>query len=95
MKVRLAARAARDLEHAVSQYEQELPGLGAALLQEVTGAIDFISAYPEASALWLFAFRPARRCLLQRFPYGLIYELKDGEAIVVAFAHQRRRPVPT
>lgn len=51
MKVRLAARAARDLEHAVAQYEQELPGLGAALLQEVVGAIDFISAYPEASAL--------------------------------------------
>ena len=91
MKVRLAARAARDLEEAVGRYEREIPGLGAALLEEVTAAIGFISEHPEASAIWPHAPREARRCILRRFPYGLIYESR-GEVVVVAIAHQRRRP---
>ena len=92
MKVRLAAKAARDLEGAVSHYESELPGLGTALLEEVAAAIGFISEYPEASAIWPFAPREARRCILRRFPYGLIYELRAGAVVILAVAHHLRRP---
>lgn len=92
MKIRVAPRASRDLARAVERYDAELPGLGEALLQEVDRVIAFISRYSEASAAWRFALRPTRRCLLQRFPYGIVYELKTDEVVVLAFSHLRRRP---
>lgn len=33
-----------------------------------------------------------RRCQMQRFPYGIVYEQTDAELIVVAVAHLHREP---
>ncbi|MGH8701418.1 MAG: type II toxin-antitoxin system RelE/ParE family toxin, partial [Burkholderiales bacterium] len=34
----------------------------------------------------------ARRILLNRFPYSVVYRTSSDEIIVIAVAHQRRRP---
>ena len=36
--------------------------------------------------------RPVRRRLLKAFPYAMIYEVRDTEILVVAVAHNRRKP---
>ena len=33
-----------------------------------------------------------RRCLLKRFPYGVIYHLDEQEILVIAIAHLHRKP---
>jgi hypothetical protein len=33
-----------------------------------------------------------RRLLLRRFPFGLVYEVYEGKALILAIAHHRRRP---
>ncbi|MBI4725532.1 MAG: type II toxin-antitoxin system RelE/ParE family toxin, partial [Rhodomicrobium sp.] len=33
-----------------------------------------------------------RRCRLHRFPYGLIYRVKDNGAVIVAVAHLHSEP---
>jgi hypothetical protein len=33
-----------------------------------------------------------RRCLVNRFPYGIYYGIKDGTIVVIAVAHLKRKP---
>ncbi|MFZ6017909.1 MAG: hypothetical protein ACOYU0_10020 [Nitrospirota bacterium] len=33
-----------------------------------------------------------RRCLLTRFPYGIIYGIDSGTVVVIAVAHLHRKP---
>jgi mRNA-degrading endonuclease RelE of RelBE toxin-antitoxin system len=36
--------------------------------------------------------RKVHRCPLLRFPYRIIYEVRENELVVLAVAHDRRRP---
>ena len=33
-----------------------------------------------------------RRCLTNRFPFGIVYTLKDGTIVIVAVMHLNREP---
>ena len=89
MRVRFLAPARRDLADATTYYQDQMPGLGAQFLDEVRAAIDRIHAFPLA---WQPLSQRTRRCLLNRFPYGVIYEQRKDEIVVVAVGHQHRRP---
>ena len=70
-------------------YESRVPGLGSDMLDELEKALDQISANPEA---WQRIGRKVRKKSLWRFPYNLIYEAYHERILIVAFAHQKRRP---
>lgn len=70
-------------------YEAATSGLGAGFLNEIQRAINILREHPE---LGQPIGRGLRRALLHRFPFSLIYAVKVGEILVVAIAHQRRRP---
>jgi len=70
-------------------YDQQRPGLGDELLDEVARGIALLKEYPEAAPSIGGGFR---RLLLARFPVGLIYRLDDGDIIVGAVAHTSRKP---
>jgi plasmid stabilization system protein ParE len=36
--------------------------------------------------------RGERRCVLKRFPYTILYRVRDDEIFVTAVSHHRRRP---
>ena len=89
MKVRFLPPAQRELDDAVTWYDEQAAGLGLEFLDELDRAvrrvIDFPLSFPEIE-------RSIHRCRLARFPYGLIYGV-DGETIVVlAVAHLHRQP---
>lgn len=46
----------------------------------------------EAPARWPFYLHGTRRFLMHRFPYMIVYRLKDGTVTVLAIAHSARRP---
>jgi hypothetical protein len=64
-------------------------GVADAFLAEVTEAINRIERYPNA---WQKLSGQWHRCLMRRFPYGLIYTHNDHEILVVAVAHLHRNP---
>jgi len=55
----------------------------------VLSAAERISLYPEA---WHPLDEGLRRCRMNRFPYGLIYAIENGDILVLAVAHLHREP---
>ena len=89
MNVRVLEIAQRELDDAIKHYNQQTQGLGDAFLLETLASIERIRRFPEGWHPMAAAFR---RCLLRRFPYGLIYRTVESEVVIVAVAHTRRRP---
>jgi len=89
MKVRFYEAAEQEFHDAVAYYEHDVPGLGRRYRAAVREALErieqFPDAYPRSSAR-------TRRCLVRKFPYGIIYRVCDSEIIVVAVAHFHRKP---
>ncbi|MGH8597262.1 MAG: type II toxin-antitoxin system RelE/ParE family toxin [Gammaproteobacteria bacterium] len=81
--------AEEELIEAGQFYESEAAGLGAEFLDEVQRAIDVLREYPRSGRP---VGRNLRRALLNRFPFSLIYASEQGAILVIAVAHQRRRP---
>lgn len=77
------ARAAR------SWYAQRSTAAANAFMEEVDHAVEQISAAPDR---WPIFAGSARRYLLRRFPYMVVYRQTDTGIQVLAVAHARRRP---
>jgi toxin ParE2 len=86
--VRFLKAARSELRAAIRFYESERPGLGAEFRDEVLSALERIKHLPEA---WHPLSKNTRRCRTHRFPYGVIYQAKTDEILVVAIAHLHRR----
>lgn len=79
---------------AAKWYETNRRGWGDVFMDAVDAAIESIL---DPSISWGF-YRDRRRTpqvysrSVAGFPYDIIYLLIDGEAYIVAYAHERRRP---
>ena len=89
MKINFLEIAQIELDDAIEYYNYEVPGLGDAFLTEVLNALDRIGEFPEA---WHSCSKKARRCQTRRFPYGVIYQMREQEILVVAIANLHRKP---
>jgi plasmid stabilization system protein ParE len=78
-----------ELSDAVLWYESQRQGLGQELLLDFKTTLQRIVAFPKA---WPRASKRSRRALLQRFPYGIIYQIREKEILVLAVMHLRRKP---
>jgi len=83
------AAARRELRRAVKRYNGEAAGLGDELITEVERSLEEVVEYPDAGSPHL---ADTRRVLTRRFPYSIIYQARRNEIVVIAVAHQRRRP---
>jgi plasmid stabilization system protein ParE len=89
MKVRFLTLAQQELDDAVAWYNEQAAGLGYDFLDEVDRAVRRTVAFPMSCP----EIEPGlRRCLLARFPYGLIYGMEDDSIVVVAVTHLHRLP---
>lgn len=89
MKVVFTTLAAKELRDAMAFYEMEFAGLGAQFAEEVRSTIDRVVRHPTG---WSVEHGDVRRCLLQRFPYKVLYSLEADHVLVIAIAHLHRRP---
>jgi plasmid stabilization system protein ParE len=89
MKVRFLKPAQAEVDDAFVWYETQSYGLGTQFLDDFDRAVRRIVAYPLASSE---TGDGLRRCLLSRFPYGIIYGIDSETIIVVAVAHLHREP---
>lgn len=90
MTYRFLTPALAEICEAAEFYDNRVSGLGADFLNEVDAAIERILNFPEA---WGPLGEKYRRCHLRRFPYSVIYSIKnDEEILVVSVFHQSREP---
>ncbi len=79
-----------EFAQAAEYYESCQPGLGLDFLEEVYAAIQRILAFPEA---WTKLSANSRRCLINRFPYGVIYQILNEDCIrVIAVMQLNQKP---
>jgi plasmid stabilization system protein ParE len=79
--------AAADVRAAFEWYERQREGLGDEFLAALANAEDVARASPLA---YRVIRRDARRVMLRRFPYQLIYRVVAEVIVVVACFHGRR-----
>jgi plasmid stabilization system protein ParE len=89
VKARFLSTAERELQQAVEFYESAENGLGARFLDEVEAAVARITAQPEA---WTPLSSRTRRCRTHRFPFGLFYQIKPEEILILSVMDLRRDP---
>jgi len=73
MRYRFHPDAEAELNEAVDYYEGCEDGPGLEFARAVLAAIQNICQYPLA---WTLLSPNTRRCLPNRFPYGLVYQIK-------------------
>ena len=78
-----------EFEQAVVHYDHCGLGLGDEFADEVEAGIRRILNQPEA---WSGYHHGTRRCLTQRFPYGVVYQIRPNLILIIAIAHLCREP---
>ncbi len=89
MRVIFTRIATQELEDAIRFYDFESAGLGQRFKEEVRKAAVRIAEYPQA---WSIERGEVRKCLLHTFPYKLLYSVEEDHILVLAVAHQHRKP---
>lgn len=89
MRVLFTRLARQEVEDATAFYEQERSGLGSRFREEVRATIRRIQENPAA---WPVVRGDVRAGLLYRFPYRLLYSIEVDHLLIIAVAHQHRRP---
>lgn len=89
MKIRVLTSAEQELAEAVNYYNEQSPGLGYEFAAEVKNTLNRIVSFPNA---WpLFSTR-SRRCIANKFPYGVLYQMRPDHILIVAIMHLKRDP---
>ncbi len=89
MNIVILSFAEEEFAEAVDYYNEQCPGLGYEFAAEVKRAFDRIKVFPEA---WQYFSKRSRRCLLNRFPYGILYRVESEIVLVGAIMHLNRDP---
>ncbi len=74
---------------AIDSYEKIEAGLGMDFSVEVFATIQNIVDYPAA---WPVLKDDVRRCLVYRFPFGVLYSVEPDQIYILAVMHLHRDP---
>lgn len=91
MKVTFLKLAEKELDDAFAYYESVQRGLGFRFLAEVQLSKNRITSFPLS---YEKIGKYSHRCLVQKFPYGLIYQYIETkkEILIIAVSHLHRKP---
>jgi plasmid stabilization system protein ParE len=89
MRVRLHPEARADLREACRWYYERSPLSATAFAHVVDNAV---SRIVEAPTQYPLAEHGTRKLVLPRFPFNIFYLQSESEIVIVAVAHQKRRP---
>ena len=91
MRYSFHPEAQAEFVQAIEYYEELETGLGYDFAVEVYATVERAAAYPE---MWPFAHPEIRRCLVRRFPYGVLYHFVPNaqEVLIIAVMHLHRDP---
>lgn len=89
MKFSFHEIAEKEFFDAIEYYEECQAGLGLRFSEEVFAAIQRICEHPYA---WTGIDEKTRRCLTNKFPYGILYRIVNDHVRIMAVMHLHRKP---
>ncbi|TDX99559.1 type II toxin-antitoxin system RelE/ParE family toxin [Thiohalophilus thiocyanatoxydans] len=89
MRATYSFRAQKELQAIVRNYNKSSPGLGMEFMEELDAQIELCFENPE---IGLRLEEHHRRLVMKRFPFNIIYRIRENEIRVIAVAHQHREP---
>jgi toxin ParE1/3/4 len=91
MKFAFHPEAETELRQAIEYYEERDQTLGQQFAIEVYAAVERAAAHP---GMWPLVATGVRRCLVRRFPYGVLYHQDEAtdEVLILAVMHLHREP---
>ena len=78
-----------EFDRAFDWYEQQRRGLGVEFLTRVTEVLERIQSFPEAREI---VFEDARRAIVPKFPYLVLYKVEPDRIVILAVFHSKRDP---
>jgi len=67
-----------------------MPGAGYEFAVEISSTMERIVGFPKA---WTKISPRTRRCLTNKFPFGVLYHVCDDTILVIAVMHMKRDPI--
>lgn len=89
MKIEFQSEADEEFREAARYYESEAPGVGLAFVVEMHKAVADIAEFPLTAQIVRASIR---KKVLRHFPYNILYSVDSDKVVIIAVAHQRRRP---
>ena len=81
--------AEKELLEAINYYNECQDELGIDFAKETYKSIHNIILFPKA---WTPLSSNTRRCLINRFPYGAIYQITEKEIYIIAIMQLNKKP---
>jgi hypothetical protein len=78
-----------EFTEAITYYNGQSEGLGYEFAAEVKKTLERIVQYPDA---WFKLSNRTHRCRTNRFPYGVIYQIREETLLIIAVMHLSREP---
>lgn len=84
-----------ELLHGIDYYSDKRPGLGLEFMRLVEDKVRLIEEHPGVGAIVPLRRQRAavRRFALGRFPYLVVYAIREDVIFIIALAHTSRRPL--
>lgn len=89
MKISFHPDAKGEFFEAIAYYEECQEGLGLEFAREIYSAVQRVIHFPVA---WAKVSKNTRRCLVNRFPYGVIYQIGKEEINIIAVMPLNKKP---
>lgn len=86
---RFTSAALAEVKQATLHYQEKENGLGLRFLNEIDATVNRILTNPQA---WHPLSPRTRRCRTHRFPFGLIYQIRSHEILILSTMDLRRDP---
>lgn len=89
MRIDFLGPADAEFIETIAYYNLQSEGLGYEFAAEIKRATERIRQYPNA---WAPLSKRTRRCRTNRFPYGLIYQIRSDTILIVAVQNLHKYP---
>ena len=89
MNLALHPAAVAEVQNAYDYYLEKDPTVAEDFLTLLDRSLELLTKLPER---YPTSNHGTRRMLLKRFPYQLIYQVREDEILILAVAHSRNRP---
>ncbi len=87
--IRYLTPAILELERAVDHYELVSPRIAKAFLDEYFRVLDQLRAFPKSAPVLSL---PVRKMVLPKYPYSILYYIKDEHIVIVSVMAQKQHP---
>ncbi|MBK9098464.1 MAG: type II toxin-antitoxin system RelE/ParE family toxin [bacterium] len=89
MKYTFHPEAAAELINSIDYYESQQSNLGLKFLEEIYSSIQRIIKFPSSNPNFS---KNTRKCITSKFPFAVIYQIRQEEIFIVAVTHLARKP---